>query len=65
MPRKAKATEAEVQTAETTPEVARGGKTAAVKAALKVHPTGELDVRDRPSTMRKPRLDAGTDIPGK
>ncbi len=47
MPRKAKAkTEAETKpvevestTTETTPAAARGSKTAAVKAALKVHPT--------------------------
>ena len=42
MPRKAtaktEATEPEVQTAEATPEAPRGSKTAAVKAALKVHP---------------------------
>jgi len=40
MPRKAKATEPESQPAEAAPEVVvRGSKTAAVKAALKVHPT--------------------------
>ncbi len=40
MPRKAKATEAEVQTAEAAPAEAkpvRGAKTAAIKAALKTH----------------------------
>lgn len=39
MPRKSKSTEPETKPVEAAPAAARGSKTAAVKAALKVHPT--------------------------
>jgi hypothetical protein len=47
MPRKAKTTETETNPIEAAPDAPRGSKTAAVKAALKVHPTkGPKEIAD-------------------